>query len=1168
MATKIVDTVGAMAGDGRHMFTLSNGNAMALTIEGAATIKVYETSAADRKTGWTQRANIAAGTQITTLGGVTGALDASNNLHILAMGIHSDGSSRVYYWKLTYAGYSVGAAVSIFNVASATSKLTSSGGMDIDCSDSGAALVSIIFGTGANYQTATLRPFVVTTGGVAVSMGDIIINVGSGNAPGDYLSSIVALGGSSTARRFVIATAVGVYQSSGNSFFDSGVQVRAGTVHETTGVIAGGSIPNRYNTVAANVSYPFTQTGYKCIKLFKAWHADLYQLGIVCGTHYQNGTGTPPSVISGGSRRFAYHKGSWDGTTWANQNPATTAVWNHPSSDLGVVANDKRQTLGITMYDTSTDDCAMVFSMVGTPDNGVSWRVGSAHVLISPQFQGNIAFHTGGYSDGGSTDNRAVFSGGTRNVGLTAKHDTMIVKADSKPYHWMSPKPPTPVTVEPDNGQNVNTATPILRATGQWTDSYFSPAKYAGEWQIAPDNTFTTGLRTYNDQEIFDLVNFDGSNSTPKEVVEDTTLGYTPLTAGTWYIRSRLVASDGNKGDWTTTSRVFTLGHPPTALPITPLNNVMAEYGAGTKTFSWDFSDPYSGDVQTAYQLRIRTSDATGTIIYDSGKVSSALKAVTVAIPSGNKNMTLYWEVKLWDSDDAGGLFSAANTYFQMIDPATASVTAPTANQVLTNGTPLLNATVSATGARTVKKYNWTVYQAGEAVWTSPTVYGTFANAAALPYTVPPGVLRNNKTYTVVVSVQDDAGVVSISALRTFSTSWSAALSATVFSADASLYDNEAEGYVTISWTDANRESGFVAWRIYRSVSLVDPFTNLVLENGEFELWKEHYGAQAGTYTLRDYLAPANQQVNYLIRQLADRGSGFLVESENITPASVVPTSTAYWLFDMTNPDAPEGLRLGIVTADAFTDEQEESEYVVIGRGRHVDRGEYLGPKGAITVQLRDNISPITRTQPINGTATTDAAGWSAVGDDTLIRDTVNFRTGPASIGVTVVTGDTATGISDPFPAYPGRAHSLTAYVRGTGNGQLNLIWYDIDDVLISSSQHSAFSGGSFALRTINAVAPLNAVYARVSFAGTSMTVGQTANIDDVTWTVADVQGKSARQKRLALLDYQSRNAPLYLRNPFGDLLKVNVSSMQVGRIAGVGRSEFVDVTLPYSQVG
>jgi hypothetical protein len=209
-------------------------------------------------------------------------------------------------------------------------------------------------------------------------------------------------------------------------------------------------------------------------------------------------------------------------------------------------------------------------------------------------------------------------------------------------------------------------------------------------------------------------------------------------------------------------------------------------------------------------------------------------------------------------------------------------------------------------------------------------------------------------------------------------------------------------------------------------------------------------------------------------------------------------------------------------------------------------------------------------TQAINGDFETNATGWSPIDTSTVIaRSTAQHAgAGAASLGMTVQTTFTSAGsLSDPFPAYPGRVHTVAGQLRGTGSNILYLNFYDTLGGLISQASASG-SGSVFQLLNITATAPATAVTAKIQTAHLGMTAGQIAYADQITWAVADYTGKTARQKRLDLLDFQSRNAPLYLRNPFGDVWKVNVSAMQVGRLSGVGVREFVDVQIPYSQVG
>jgi hypothetical protein len=62
-------------------------------------------------------------------------------------------------------------------------------------------------------------------------------------------------------------------------------------------------------------------------------------------------------------------------------------------------------------------------------------------------------------------------------------------------------------------------------------------------------------------------------------------------------------------------------------------------------------------------------------------------------------------------------------------------------------------------------------------------------------------------------------------------------------------------------------------------------------------------------------------------------------------------------------------------------------------------------------------------------------------------------------------------------------------------------------------------------------------------------------------------QGTSARSKKLHLENLIESGVSVYLRNPFGDVWLVSLGDMQVQRVAGVGPSEFVDITIPYSEV-
>lgn len=61
--------------------------------------------------------------------------------------------------------------------------------------------------------------------------------------------------------------------------------------------------------------------------------------------------------------------------------------------------------------------------------------------------------------------------------------------------------------------------------------------------------------------------------------------------------------------------------------------------------------------------------------------------------------------------------------------------------------------------------------------------------------------------------------------------------------------------------------------------------------------------------------------------------------------------------------------------------------------------------------------------------------------------------------------------------------------------------------------------------------------------------------------------GVTARAKRVALETFQDTYNICSMRNPFGDAYQISLQDLSIGRLSGVGRSEFCDVTVPYLQV-
>lgn len=76
--------------------------------------------------------------------------------------------------------------------------------------------------------------------------------------------------------------------------------------------------------------------------------------------------------------------------------------------------------------------------------------------------------------------------------------------------------------------------------------------------------------------------------------------------------------------------------------------------------------------------------------------------------------------------------------------------------------------------------------------------------------------------------------------------------------------------------------------------------------------------------------------------------------------------------------------------------------------------------------------------------------------------------------------------------------------------------------------------------------------------------LGRKGSIDAKIRTTSN---RTARQQILRLEKVQDALGQLWLRDPFGNIFKVNVGQMSFTRVAGVGLAEFADVTIPYAEV-
>ncbi len=82
-----------------------------------------------------------------------------------------------------------------------------------------------------------------------------------------------------------------------------------------------------------------------------------------------------------------------------------------------------------------------------------------------------------------------------------------------------------------------------------------------------------------------------------------------------------------------------------------------------TPEFSWTFSDPESGDTQSAYQIIVGTSEGNDDM-WNSSKVSSSSSSdISYAGSDLAPATTYYWKVNTWDNHDVEGSYCTAQTF-------------------------------------------------------------------------------------------------------------------------------------------------------------------------------------------------------------------------------------------------------------------------------------------------------------------------------------------------------------------------------------------------------------------------------------------------------------------------------------------------------------------------
>lgn len=497
---------------------------------------------------------------------------------------------------------------------------------------------------------------------------------------------------------------------------------------------------------------------------------------------------------------------------------------------------------------------------------------------------------------------------------------------------------PVPSLTEPQPGTTVPTPYGMRRA--QFTTQPAGERRVGVHWQFSKDPTFGTGVVQWENRngilfasaEAPGIVSYNpqpdantASGGHGATVSVDDPSQY--LSQGSWYARVRAADAYGQYGAWSG-NFAFSVAHKPVPASPVPRNNAAFDQHAGPVT--WTFTDPYNGDAQSAYQMKVYTT--ADLLLQDTGKVFSSVARAVMSIPAQHLQENLKYSLDVWDLDDVKSA-SPVTAFFRLSLSPVITVPYPQPDEQIISGQPEITWSVQyAHAGASQKSFRIRFYATatGVLVFDSGTVLGT-----ATSYLPPRPILRNATQYTMSVQVTDTDDLTG-ETLRTFSTNFERPAYVPGY-ADSTVYRDS--GYVEVFWPGGVPDGFFLEWRIYRR------------RKGTEEWILAGAVSDPAVKYFRDWLVAGADEFEYSITQAATR-FGSIVESEqNDFPDSVSIYSDSYWFIV---PDDEEmNMQLLRVTGDKFADRMEVNDFIIKGRGRKRNFGTHIGKEGNLTVSIR-----------------------------------------------------------------------------------------------------------------------------------------------------------------------------------------------------------------------
>lgn len=761
---------------------------------------------------------------------------------------------------------------------------------------------------------------------------------------------------------------------------------------------------------------------------------------------------------------------------------------------------------------------------------------------------------------------------------------------------------PIPTSVTPAQSATVTVPNPTLGGT--FAAIVGGTGKL--EWELASDSGFTTNYKVITESDA-DLTASGTHTETP-------TIANLALTSGTWYLRAHVINDTGMSGPWST-AQSFTATIPalPAPTAVTPASGatvttmrptlgatITADTAGRLSKAEWQLAtnSGFTTNLRTIVELDtdLRASGATTEVVPEAQLISMDL------------GTTWYVRARQVGNDGSVSAWSTGTSFTLAVaaPPVPTAITPATGGPTIGTNTPTLGATIGAASEGRTSRAEWqlatdTGFTTNLRTVTEST--GKLRTSGATTEVVPSGSKLTQTTWYLRARAIDQYGQAS---------SWSAYTTFVVSHAPTALTRTPAND-ATIQYGATNN----FGWT-FTDISSSDTQTayEVVVERNDTGASVLATGKVTSTANNADLAISASYKdvkLRWKVRlwdtdNVVGNYSGYalltlsdppVVTITSPTPAQQLTTGqpTFTWSNDGTTIQASRRVVVvhdsdGIVVYDSGTTSTSSTSHtasrVILENGEAytatVTVTDTVGMVGSSTVSFTTSyLAPDSTTFLVDET-NFDELGyvyidWSQTTPDGFFVDWRVYRRPVESVSWDLIFTSTDPELRVAYDwivpsgnvyeyavtQRAGRFGSViespivqteSRIVSGTHYWILNPL-DDSDNMRLSNVTSDSYTDSydEAELIIINRGRKINQG-TRIGYDGSLV-----AQLRD------DEDGLTARQKRVKLQTIKAARTTYYLRNPFGDLLEISLGNIGVSRVAGVGTSEFVDVTIPYKEV-